>query len=190
MDSASQDSADEYFDGHDWTGYRTYVKLVREHPQATEPYRVKGPGDIHRAFGSLSTCDRERFYAIHLDSQNQVCGVELVSQGTIDASLVAPREVYKAAILSNASGLILLHNHPSGCTRPSSEDKSLTRILRDGGKLLGIPVLDHVIRSAHANGPEIHLHGVMGPESQVLATLFGLSRFQDGAEGDRGFDGG
>ena len=74
-----------------------------------------------------------------------MCGVDIVSQGAVDASLVTPREVYKSAILANASGLILLHNHPSGCTTPSPEDKSLTRILSDGGKLLGIPVLDHII---------------------------------------------
>ena len=145
MDTATVTDENAPFDGHAWVGCRTYVTLVREKPHPAGPYRVRGPDDIHRAFRSLSTCDRERFYAIHLDGQNQVCGVELVSQGTVDASLVAPREVYKAAILSNASGLILLHNHPSGSTAPSSEDRSLTRILKEGGQLLGIPVLDHII---------------------------------------------
>lgn len=146
MDSTIPSHDDErLFDGHAWVGYRTYVTLVRESPHLARPYRVRGPADIHRAFRSLSACDRERFYTVHLDAKNQVCGVELVSQGAVDASLVTPREVYKSAILANASGLILLHNHPSGCTTPSPEDKSLTRILSDGGKLLGIPVLDHII---------------------------------------------
>ena len=145
MDGASQNSTHQHFDGHAWVGYRTYVTLVRENSHPAGPYRVRGPEDIHCAFRSLSECDRERFYAVHLDSQNQVCGVELVSQGIVDASLITPREVYKSAILANASGLILLHNHPSGSIEPSPEDRSITRILKDGGQLLGIPVLDHVI---------------------------------------------
>ena len=133
------------FDGHTWVGYRTHVKLVRERSSSHPPYRVRGPDDVYSAFASLSECDRERFYTIHLDGMHQVCGVELVSQGTVDSSVVAPREVYKSAILTNASGLILVHNHPSGCPEPSSEDRSITRILKEGGQLLGMPVLDHVI---------------------------------------------
>ncbi len=97
------------------------------------------------AFARLSECDRERFYTVQLDRQNQVCGVELISQGTVDTSVVAPREVYKSAILANASGLILLHNHPSGIPDPSPEDLSLTKLLKKGGQLLGIPVIDHII---------------------------------------------
>ena len=133
------------FDGHAWVGYRTYVKLVRERSGSGTPYRVDGPKDIYRAFASLSECDRERFYTVQIDRQNQVCGVELVSQGAVDASIVTPREVYKSAILANASSLIIVHNHPSGVPAPSAEDKSLTRLLKEGGELLGIPILDHVI---------------------------------------------
>lgn len=136
---------ESFFDGHAWVGYRTYVKLVREKSGARAPYQVKGPSDIYRAFGSLSECDRERFYTVQLDRQNQVCGVELVSQGAVDASIVAPREVYKAAILANASSLIIVHNHPSGVPAPSAEDRSLTQLLKEGGELLGIPILDHII---------------------------------------------
>ena len=145
MDRRASETNKPPFDGHAWVGYRTYVTLVRESSYPARPYRVRGPADIHRAFGSLSACDREKFYTVHLDAKNQVCGVELVSQGTVNASLVSPREVYKCAILANASGLILLHNHPSGSPEPSPEDKSITRVLKDGGQLLGIPMLDHVI---------------------------------------------
>ncbi len=133
------------FDGHAWVGYRTYVKLVREKSGSRASYRIKGPGDIHRAFSSLSECDRERFYSVHLDSQNQVCGLELVTQGTLDASLITPREVYKAAILANAGSIILVHNHPSGIPKPSPEDRCITNVLKEGGELLGIPMLDHII---------------------------------------------
>ena len=115
-----------FFDGHEWIGYRTYVKLIRENPGCHRPYLVKTPGDVYRAFAKLSECDRERFYAVHLDGQNRVCGVELVSQGTVGGSLVTPREVYKSAILANASGIILVHNHPSGVPSPSAENTSVS----------------------------------------------------------------
>ena len=72
------------------------------------------------------------------------CWHEL-SRGCLDSSLVHPREVFKVAILSNAAGLLLLHNHPSGDPNPSADDVALTRRLVDAGDLLGIPVLDHII---------------------------------------------
>ena len=144
--SASGDRAEEsFFDGHAWVGYRTYVTLVRENSGCHTPYPVKAPGDVYRAFAKLSECDRERFYAVHLDAQNRVCGVELVSQGTVGSSPVTPREVYKSAILSNASGVILVHNHPSGIPSPSTDDRAITAMLKESGKILQIPIYDHVI---------------------------------------------
>ena len=134
-----------FFDGHAWVGCRTYVKLVRENPGRCEPYWVKAPGDVYRAFASLSECDREQLYAVHLDSLNRVCGVDLVSQGTVNSSLATPREVYKSAILANASGIILVHNHPSGVPSPSADDRSLTKTLTESGRVLDIPLCDHVI---------------------------------------------
>ena len=144
---ASRDSGRKrsFFDGQAWVGYRTYVKLVREGAETHQPYRIRGPSDVHRAFAKLSTCDRERFYSLHLDSKHQVCGLELVTQGVLDASLVTPREVYKAAILGNAAGLILVHNHPSGDPNPSSDDRAITSALKRSGDLIGIHLLDHVI---------------------------------------------
>jgi DNA repair protein RadC len=141
------DSCDEesFFDGDAWVGYRTYVKLVRENSGCRRPYAVKAPSDVYRVFATLSECDRERLYTVHLDGQNQVCGVELISQGTVGSSLATPREVYKSAILANASGIILVHNHPSGVPSPSVDDRSLTTMLKDSGRVLDIPVYDHVI---------------------------------------------
>lgn len=139
-------TAEPFFDGHTWIGHRTYVKLIREASTSSPtPYRVRGPADIYHVFATLAECDRERFYSVHLDTRHQICGVELVSQGTLDTSVVAPREVYKSAILANASGLILVHNHPSGIPDPSPDDRSLTSMLEEGGRILGIPILDHVI---------------------------------------------
>lgn len=134
-----------FFDGDAWVGYRTYVKLVREKPRRRRPYPVRAPHDIYRVFSSLAQCDRERFYAAHLDAQNRVCGVELVSQGTATSCLVTPREFYKSAILANATGLIAVHNHPSGIPAPSADDRAITRQLVEAGRILDIPLYDHVI---------------------------------------------
>ena len=87
----------------------------------------------------------EHFYAILLNTKNFVIAVELISVGGLDASLVHPREVFKPAIRRSASSIILAHNHPSGDTTPSQEDIEVSKRLVEAGKLLGIPVLDHLI---------------------------------------------
>jgi DNA repair protein RadC len=80
-----------------------------------------------------------------LDQKNKVIGIHTVSMGSLTASVVHPREVFKPAILSNAAAIILAHNHPSGQPQPSQEDRVLTVRLVTAGKLLGISILDHVI---------------------------------------------
>lgn len=88
---------------------------------------------------SLSMCD--------LDARLQVTGYHVVSHGTVSASLVHPREVFKAAILNNAVSVVVAHNHPAGSTDPSQEDLDTTRQLIAAGRLLGIEILDHLIVS-------------------------------------------
>jgi len=85
------------------------------------------------------------YAVIHLDARHRPRSVEVVSIGSLNASIVHPREVFKAAILSGAQSIILGHNHPSGEVEPSDEDLSITRRLVEVGELLGIVVLDHVI---------------------------------------------
>lgn len=140
---------DSFFDGQRWVGYRTYVTLVRENAGRHRPYRIRAPADVFRAFIKLAECDRERFYATSLDTQSRVCGVELVSQGTMTSSLVHPREVYKAALLSNAAGIITVHNHPSGDPTPSADDRAITRQLVEVGRLIDVPLYDHVVIGDH-----------------------------------------
>jgi len=89
--------------------------------------------------------DREYLWAIHLDARQQVLAVEVVSIGTLTSSLVHPREVLKAAILSNAAGFILAHSHPSGDPTPSPEDRETTRRIKSAADLIGIPMVDHII---------------------------------------------
>ena len=89
--------------------------------------------------------DREQFMAIHLDARNCYLSHEVVSVGSLNASLVHPREVFKAAILASAASVICVHNHPSGEVTPSKEDIELTRRMVQAGEVVGIEVLDHVI---------------------------------------------
>jgi len=89
--------------------------------------------------------DREKFGVLVLNTHNAPVAFHSVSVGCLDSAVVHPREVFKFAILASASSVILVHNHPSGCCDPSSEDLHLTKRLVEAGELLGIPVLDHII---------------------------------------------
>ncbi len=89
--------------------------------------------------------DKEHFWVIVLNTRNRIRFVELVSLGTLNASLVHPREVFRRVIVAGASSLILAHSHPSGDTEPSEEDISLTKRLCEAGRIIGIEVLDHII---------------------------------------------
>ena len=97
------------------------------------------------ATAMIGRSDREVFLAILLDAKRRVIGSERVSIGTTSQALVHPREVFKAAILANASAILVAHNHPSGDPTPSSDDQNVTKRLRDAGVFLGIPVLDSVV---------------------------------------------
>ena len=88
---------------------------------------------------------REHFVVIFLNARNQVIKKEEVAVGTLNASLVHPREVFYGAIGSSAAGVILAHNHPSGDITPSGEDIELTRRMVDAGEIIGIEVLDHIV---------------------------------------------
>ncbi len=109
---------------------------------ADNPRRV---AEILRAFRGPHVDQKEHFIALLLNTRNQVIGINEVSVGTLSASLVHPREVFRPAILIGAASIIVSHNHPSEDCAPSPEDKVATRRIRESGELLGIPVLDHVI---------------------------------------------
>jgi len=93
----------------------------------------------------LRYCDREHFYAILLNTKNHIIASPLISIGTLSESLVHPRELFKEAINHSSSSIILVHNHPSGDPSPSREDIMMTRRIIEGGRLLDIQILDHVI---------------------------------------------
>jgi DNA repair protein RadC len=109
-------------------------------------YMIKGPqdgADIASRF--IGRDDREAFFVMCLNTKNHVVAVHRCHIGSLNASIVHPREVYKSAILNNAASVIVAHQHPSGESTPSTEDINVTKRLVEAGKLLGIELLDHLV---------------------------------------------
>lgn len=89
----------------------------------------------------------ECFYILILNRANEAIGVKQISQGGVSGTVADPKVIFQSALKANASAIILSHNHPSGNLTPSSEDLKLTKKLKEGGKLLDISILDHIIYS-------------------------------------------
>src|SRR6266436_1559994 len=122
------------------------VTLVREGKMPCYDTRLRSSAMASTLVSNfLAGVDREHFLVLMLDQKHKIIGINTVSVGSLTASIVHPREVFKPAILSNAAAIILAHNHPSGAPQPSQEDRVLTVRLVAAGKLLGISILDHVI---------------------------------------------
>ena len=96
-------------------------------------------------FRSLEDCQQEEMWALLLNTKNGIIKSERITVGTISASLVAPREVFHAAVQNMAAAVIVVHNHPSGVSLPSKEDEAVTKRLLQAGKVMDIPLLDHII---------------------------------------------
>ena len=124
------------------------IKLVRESSRLYCSNYIASPEDAAeiaaKHFEDMAS-DREVFSVMLLDIKNRVIGINVVSIGSLSTSVVHPREVFKAAILANAASIILTHNHPSGESKPSREDISITARLVQVGRMMDIPVLDHII---------------------------------------------
>jgi len=108
--------------------------------------KIKNAEDVYNYFkDTLANKNKEHFIALFLDTKNRIIGEEVVSVDTLNSSIIHPREVFSSAIKASASSVVIVHNHPSGDCKPSEEDKQITKMLCDAGKILGIKVLDHVI---------------------------------------------
>ena len=122
------------------------IQMIKERKLLYNGNRLTMPEQAAEAFCTLvGDPDREYFVALLLDGKNRITGLHLVSQGSLNQSIVHPRETFKSAILANAAAIILAHNHPTGDLTPSQEDIASTRRLKEAGDLLGIKILDHVI---------------------------------------------
>lgn len=108
--------------------------------------RVTSPDVVaNLVMEDMKLLQKEHFNIAILDTKNQIISIENISIGTLNASIVHPRDVFNAAIKKNANSVILLHNHPSGDVNPSNEDISITKRLIEAGNIIGIKVLDHII---------------------------------------------
>jgi DNA repair protein RadC len=122
------------------------VSVVRDRSIDTETVTVSSVQSITEVLkGELLHADRERLLCLMLNCRHKIIGLEVISIGTLTASLAHPREIFKGAIIKGAAGIILAHNHPSGDPSPSEEDIRLTKRVSQAGQLLGVDVLDHII---------------------------------------------
>jgi DNA repair protein RadC len=108
---------------------------------------IMSPKDVWHELQDIRDNKREHFVVFYLDTRNQVIKREIISVGTLNASLIHPREVFEPAIRYSTAQIIIAHNHPSGITDPSEEDLDISRRLIEAGKILGIDILDHIIVS-------------------------------------------
>jgi proteasome lid subunit RPN8/RPN11 len=160
---AAEDAAEKAEDGEQTEGddYRSRIfsgvplfttRLVSEGAfPFEEREQLRSPDDVARLLAAyFSDRDREEFVVVLLDAANTVTGLVVVSVGGLSASIVEPRAVFKAAILANAAAVVCVHNHPSGNPEPSREDVQITKQLVEAGKLMGVPVHDHLVIAGRA----------------------------------------
>ena len=129
---------------NDFEKLKVRVELIRENNSAPK-HIVTAPLDVINLVKDLNKKDREHFLCLHLDSRSVVTGIEEVTIGSLNAAVVHPREVLKGALLNNAAGIILVHNHPSGHCEPSEDDVEITKRLAKACEIMGIGILDHII---------------------------------------------
>jgi len=122
------------------------AELTKRKYRGKKPKEIRGPDDVEALVGrKLHKETREHFLVLLLNARHEVIGQETISIGSLNASIIHPREVFKPALLASAASIVLVHNHPSGNPEPSEEDLAITKRLVAAGELLGIGVLDHVI---------------------------------------------
>lgn len=127
--------------------------------------KITFPQDVVDLMREMQDMDRERAMIIHLDTKNNVVGVENISTGSLNASIVHPREALKGSLLVNAAHIIFVHNHPSGDPGPSVEDRAINKKLQEAFNIVGIDMLDSIIigRNGYYSAKE---HGELFPESK------------------------
>jgi len=145
----------ELFDNDETKIKKVYLKRIEaryskecireDAPEGFTTAKFSSPSQVFEMFSELQTEAKEHFITLHLDGKNRIVAMDRVSSGSLNQSIVHPREVFKTALLSSAAAIILVHNHPSGDPTPSQDDLDVTRRLKDAGELLGIKVLDHII---------------------------------------------
>lgn len=121
------------------------LETLKKIMQDGEPRKINSPQAVFEAVGDLIDMNEEHFVVLFLDTKNRIIERKTISIGTLNAAIVHPREVFRAAIERSAASIICAHNHPSGDPTPSREDIELTKRLMQAGELVGIDVLDHIV---------------------------------------------
>jgi DNA repair protein RadC len=122
------------------------LRMVKEKSILYKERSVRSPEDGYRLLRQfIGDMDREVLMLVCLDTKNQPTAINICHIGSLNSSIVHPREIMKTAILSNAASIIIAHNHPSGNAAPSNEDIEVTKRMKEAGKIIGIDLLDHII---------------------------------------------
>lgn len=122
------------------------IKLVKESSILYKERKIRSPKDSFKLLHELlENKDREHFIVVALNTKNEPVSINVCHIGSLNSSIVHPREIMKVAILSNAASILVAHNHPSGSVTPSPEDIQVTERLKQVGELMGIELLDHLI---------------------------------------------
>ena len=125
---------------------RCQVRLVRDGTITSDRKKIRTPEDAYQILKRyFEDLPNEHFVALLLNTKNHVIAFSPVSTGSLNASVVHPRELFQRAILGNCAAVIMSHNHPSGDPTPSPEDIELSRKLCEAGKIIDIPIVDHII---------------------------------------------
>lgn len=122
------------------------LRMIKESSVLYAARKIGTPKDVVNLVREfLEDADREQMIVCCVNQKNEPTSISVVSVGTLNSSLIHPREIFKTAIMSNAASIFLAHNHPSGDPNPSKEDIDITHNLKEAGEILRIKVLDHVI---------------------------------------------
>lgn len=135
---------------------------------------ISHPEDVIPYLKNYAICQREHFVAVTLNGGHDIIQIHVVSVGTINRTLIHPREVFGEAIRENAAALILCHNHPSGRIQPSDEDIETTKMLLKASSIIGIPVLDHIIIDKNGYFSFLEHHLLFNQEEEEICEIADL----------------
>ena len=121
------------------------LKMVKVGKVCEDSVRLTETRMVFDACRDMAKLDREHFVVLHLDGKNRIIARETVSIGSLNQTIVHPREVFKAAVHNGSAAIICVHNHPTGDPTPSNDDIAITRRLREAGEIIGIKILDHIV---------------------------------------------
>ncbi|WP_419777747.1 JAB domain-containing protein [Malaciobacter marinus] len=126
-----------------------YIGETKVNYQSQENRVISCSSDVYEEIKEYAVCEQEHFITIYLDGANRIIETRVNFIGTLNQSLVHPRDIFRTAVRLNVASIIIVHNHPSNILRPSEEDLNVTQRIKESGQVLGIDLLDHIIISSN-----------------------------------------